>query len=270
MRNLHNAPGEEAWLNYQEIGRVLDQRYQLSTIKAIEHSGITMAFQRLGEALVRSHKLDPRTHVVSQKWILRIAPNDDQIPRLFTVAEMLNAKISEWEDEMPTQQAGHDSYVDGHEAGYRSQQSLQEALKIPFFTIKAIVNTSIEQALEMFSKIRDVVGVEIKRLQQKDPDSPKIKEISNAVQLLYKAVLYKYKSEVDGVRPLSKKEQDCVDSMDLYTFDTMLRAKIGKYSVRQALNLSSESPFSKIFSLQEALWGQTTALNNVERALMNK
>jgi hypothetical protein len=67
--------------------------------------------------------------------------------------------------------------------------------------------------------------------------------------------------------PLSISEQEYVKSSDLYSYNTLLDLKIRKWSLRQALNLSINNPLSWMLGLQEALWGEAKALENVKKRL---
>lgn len=256
--------GEQAWQMYKDIRRVVETRYQLPE-KRVENSSISMAIQRLGEAVIFCYKLDPKDHLVSKNW--RLILQHDPLLKLSSVKEMLTAHVIEWEPEIESLQAGHDVWTDGRTAAFRPQQSLQETLNEDYKKIKKIVDTTFEDVWGLLSRIEAVVQIELNRLDSDEESGEKITEIKIASKTLREAVAYKYKKRIQGVDTLSQRCQAFVDSTDLYSFNTLLDAKIKKWSLRQALNLSTHSLASKMFGLQEALWDKTTALENVETAL---
>lgn len=254
------STGEQAWTVYKDIQRVIQTRYPYP-------GDTTMALQRLGEAVLNRYQLSPHDHKITRRWNLTLQhPHPDTTP-LSTTKEMLHAKIIEWECAIESMQAGYDVWTEGRSAAYRPQQSLQETLKLDYSEIKVIVDTTPKKALGIFTRIKEVVQIELNRLEFKESSNEKMKEIANAVQCLAAAIAHKYKTPVENSASLSASEKVYVDSIDLYSFNTMFDAKIKKWSLRQALNLSSDSVLSRIFGLQEALWGKATSLGNVEKTL---
>lgn len=262
--------GEQAWSTYQDMGRVLEEYGKINSCP-YKYSSVSMAFQRLGETLTSQHNLDPQTHPVPRKWKLELQELNPETSALLTTKEMLHAKIFQKEEAIEREQAGWDTWTKGRTAGYRAQDSIQEALtkeiKRDYFQIKAIVDTTFEDANKLFNQINELVQTELARLRSKEHRSDeKIEVISTVLKYLQEAILFKYKASKE-ILDLSMEQMSYIDSINLYSLDTMLDAEITEWSLRQALNISGDSLLSLMFSPQEALWGKTTSLRNVEKAL---
>jgi hypothetical protein len=257
--------GEKAWDNYQEIGKVLESRYQLSK-KHIPLNPISLALQRLGEAILLHYKLDPKTHLMERIWTMSVSVNSDT--ELKTIEQMLKAKIVEWEDAIPFEKVGHDVWV-GRDAGWRAQSSLESLITENSLEIKMLVEATPEKMEDMLTRLETIVNVELGRLGDDNDSTEKVDEINNALTLLHQAVQYKYRIKSNKIT-LSERIKAKIDTMDIYSYTTMLDAEIKGRSLRQALNLSSKSWLRSLFGLHEALWGQTTALENVEKALFSQ
>lgn len=252
--------GERVWNEYKDIERVLGvrsaRRYDPSTSQAL---------QRLGESILHTYHLSAKEHPVKKPWILKL--NHENPLDLSTTTKMLDAKVVEWECAIESVQVGHDAYTEGRDEGFRPQKSLQETLDLPYLEIKLIVDMKPEKMTDMFRRLEGIVNRELNRLKSKNSSKEKVVEISEAIQRLAGAIAYKYHTKIQDSAVLSKEEMAYVDSIDLYSFNTMLDLKIRKWSLRQALNLSSDSLISQWFGLQEALWGKTTSLERVENTL---
>lgn len=257
------SSGDQAWIVYKDIERVIQTKYSCP----INASDTSMALQRLGEAVLSRYQLNPHNHQIAKRWNLTLKHPNPSSTLLSTTKEMLHAKIIEWECAIEPIQAGHDVWTEGRSAGYRLQQSLQETLELPYSEIKLIVDMTPEKMTEIFEQIGGIVAKEISRLSAKDSSQEKILEISKAMQRLAGAIAHKYNTLIPDSANLSPTEKAYVDSIDLYSYNTMLDLKIRKWSLRQALNLSSESLISRVFGLQEALWGKATSLESVEKRL---
>lgn len=263
-----SASGEQAWGEYSEIRRVLEERKERGPKRGFfSDSDTSQALQRLGAAVLKQHQLDARNHQISRKWNLTLQLPDPGSIELTTTKQMLNLKVVQWEDAIESVQVGHDVYTDGRRAGYRPQKSLQETLDRDFFEIKAIVDTTSEQAIGIYTRLKSVVQIELDRLERKGDSEEKISAIVRAVQGVAGAIEHKYGVVVERSSPLSLEEKQHVDAVDIYSFNTMLDVRVRRWSLRQALNLSTDSPLSKMFGLQEALWGKATSLSNVEKTL---
>lgn len=254
--------GEQAWNQYLDITRVVRTKYPHSHTD----THVSMALQRLGEAILSRYQLNPRKHVVERKWNLKLTFPPNTTP-LSTTRDMVNLKIVEWEEEIPIQQAGHDVWTDGRTAAWRPQKSLQETLSLPYRDLKAIADMTPETAVSIFTRIHTVVKKELDRLKADDPASAKASEISRAVNYLAASIIHKYGAELVSNVQLTQSQKLYVASIDLYSINSMLDAKVYKWSIRSALNISTDNLFSKIFWLQEAWWGQAKSLANVESAL---
>lgn len=233
-----------------------------------------MAVQRLGETILSQHNLDAQTHLVSRKWKLELQMPNSETSMLLTTEDMLRAKIFQKEEAIEREQVGWDTWTKGRTAGYRAQDSIQEALtkeiKRDYFQIKAIVDTTFEEANRLFEQINELVQRELSRLRSKENRSDeKIEVISTVLKCLQDAIKFKYKASEDFL-DLSMEQMDYINSINLYSLDTMLDAEITEWSLRQALNISGDSLLSVMFSPQEALWGKATSLENVENALYGK
>jgi hypothetical protein len=255
--------GDQAWVLYQDIVRVIETRYQRFYLP----TNTSMALQRLGEAVLNRYRLNPQDYQVTKRWNLTLRYPHPDTTRLSTTQEMIRARIIQWECAIESVQVGHDVWTEGRSAAFRPQKSLQETLTLDYFEIKVIVDTTSKTAWGIFLRIQEVVQIELNRLESKETAREKREEIGKAVQCLAAAVAYKYKTLEENPAFLSDEEKAYVDAIDLYSFNTMFDAKIKKWSLRQALNLSSDSLASKLFGLQEALWGKATALQNVEKTL---
>lgn len=293
--------GQQAWKTYQEIESVVAKRYRLSEPSGwIGHSDVSKALQRLGEAVLLRYNLKDK-ELIFKKWNIKLETGSIKKLPLSTIKEMVSAKISEWEDEIPSTpdyQIAHDSWADGYPgrtAAYRQQPSLQEVLDLNYSELEAIANTTPAQAWKIFEQIQIVAQAEIDRLAPSSItqglSKDKAIEIANAIERLRQAVLYKYNLKAsDNSSPTPQIEKKHVDLIDLYSFDTMLDAECKEWesnimpfeepkfcmgreegykprkSVRQALNLATGNLFS-VFGLLPPLWGKTTALQNVEEKL---
>lgn len=256
--------GEQAWKIYTEIDSVLEKRYNL-TKKHDEHSSVDMALQRLGEAIRSSYQLDPEKHRVRHHWCLQLEHRKSL--DLSSEEKMLDAHVIQWESAIGSVQVGHDVWTDERTEAFRPQKSLNEALKEDYATIKKILNTTLNDAQKLFAKIKSVVQIELDRLAKDIESDEKINEINDSLQILETAITYKFTGQVKDVNLLSKFQQTVVDSIDFYSFSSLLNARINGQSLKQALNLSTQSLTSKVFGLSRALWGKTTSLENVEIAL---
>lgn len=257
--------GEKAWIKFKEIERVLEERYQLSE-KRVELSDLSSALQRLGQAILLRYNLSSQEHPMEKKWTINVKVSSAL--DLQTTKQMLKANIIEWEDALPSEKVGPDVWS-GRSEGWRAQRSLESVLNEDYFEIKKIVGITSQQAEDMLMRIESVVKIELDRLVNEDDSEEKMNKINEACTLLRQAVYYKYKIKDKSIT-LSEKIKTKIDAMDIYSYTTMLDAEIKGRSLRQALNLSSKSWLRPLMGLQEALWGQTTALENVEKALFPK
>lgn len=249
------------WQNYQQITNTINERYKNSRRT---DSSVQEALCRLGIFIRDRYKLDKGKYPILFNRNIKLK-QDIEID-LSTIEKMLEARFEEWEEGIPSVKVGHDTWTDGLEAGYYQKKSLAETLDIPFYEIEYIKNLTPENILAIFERLRGFVRNEQLRLESKNSQE-KSAEITQAMHLLAGALAFKYNIDVAEAAILSREQQMIVLSAELYSYNTMLVLKIGKWSLHQALNLSTDSLLSKIFGLSEAMWGQTTALENVVKML---
>jgi hypothetical protein len=257
---------EQIWAAYQEIERVISQRYG-EELRSFENSTISKALQRLGESVLARYQLPPASHPIKKLWRLKL--QDQNEIDLSTTEKMIHARFIQWEDGIESVQVGHDTWTKGRRAGFKPKKSIQQALELPYSEVKLIVDMTPQKALEIFERIKGIIQKEQSRISRRDSNSSthKNEEIDKAINLLAGAVAHKYKLSIPESENLQEEQKAHVDSQDLYSYNTMLDLKIGKWSLRQALNLSTDSLLSRIFGLRQALWGKATSLANVEHAL---
>lgn len=259
--------GEQAWQMYKELARVIATRYQLPE-KTIEKATISMALQRIEDAIILKYNLNRKDLHIAKRWNFTLNQKES-LPNITSIQEMLSAHVTVWEGEIAPEKVGYDTWTNGRTAAFRPQKSLNEVPPEKYSKINMIVNTTFDDAKILFDKIQNAIQLELNRLEKDEGSKNKIIEIQKASTTLLKAIAYKYKKTINDLKPLNKRYHENVNSIDLHSVDTMLDAQIKGLSLKQALNLSTNSLVSKVFGLQEALWGQTTSLNNVEKALFD-
>lgn len=251
---------EGIWAIYQSIESVVNKKNH-SQIDIVQLGMITQAIQRLAESILIQQKLDPETHIIPKKWNLQI-----QIPNktLSTLEDMILANVDQWEPAIPSVQVGHDAYTEGRTAAYRPQLSVNEALiqvfKLSFYDIQAIVNTTPEEMNQKFNRLKAIVSTQVTRLEA-NSCKEKVKQIANSLNFLQAALSRKYGLQLESPDTIGLSINN-VDAIEIYSFDTMLDAKIGAWSLRQSLNLSTFWG-----STGEVIWGKADALTYVENEI---
>lgn len=263
--------GEQAWNTYLDIQTVVVKGYKLTdSLEVFRHSRVSQALQRLGQAVLLRHHLQDKRPIVT-RWTFTLEKAKIQQMPLSTTQEMISAKIPEWVEAwpgIPATMIGHDSWDDGvpaREAGYKEQPSLQEVLRCEYSELQVIVNTTPQQAWSLFERIQKVVSEELTQSLPKDKET----EIKKALARLGQAVKYKYNTPAEDDKTISRIDLEQVDSLDLYTPNTMLDAKCQEEcrSLREALNLPTDG-FSIFFGLGTSLFGKSVTLENVEKKLI--
>lgn len=255
-----SSQGPMAVFMFRNIERVLKKKYEKN---AIIKTAVFDALQRLGEAVINQYQLDAQQYCITKTYRLKM----DEYIDLSTQEKMLAARISECEEGRQPDCDPSESYYGFSHVKYVLKPSIQETIDMPFSEIKLIVDMDFDRASMFVLKIKEYVDQELSRLSLKGDSQEKILEINRAMEFLEAAVAHKYASTKKSPVTLTAEQKNHVESIDLYSFKTMLQAKIGKWSLSQALNLSTGGWMTKIFGQQEVLWGQANALKNLEAHL---
>lgn len=269
MKNVNL--GQQAWEKYKAIEQVLIRHYWPEDPNRTEQSQISMALQILGEAVIIQQELVGKE--LFSKWNFQLQQNKIQTLPLSNIFDMIHVRIPVWEEAVeaiPAYQVGHDSWVEGtrgRQAGYWEHASLCDLVGEKIFKRILIKDMTLDVARTLYERIQLAVNIETEKLLSTNDSvaSDKGKKITEAMSRLWNEIY----NRLNGI-----KSQNTVD---LYSIETMLDAQLGKeeseeciaatpLSVRQALNLSRNNPFS-LFGLQPPLWGKATSLINVEKQL---
>lgn len=250
------APNQ-AWDLYKRIETVVEKRCtQIRTKQGVEQMDIHYATQRLCMAVMSQYKL---TAVEHSEFYYNIQIDQRRLPDLSTTEAMLDAEIREWDGAIPASRAenflGQEdlSGDNGRPAGYYAKPSLRSVLKIDFFELEAMLNATPQQVKERYLAVAKAVG-EVYLNLVKNEEQAKAKQITDALSRLQSAVNHSL-----GLPARTNIDTKQVDSLDLYSYDSMLNTKFNEWqeAIPRFTNISSilgrDEGYYPQLSLAEAL-----------------
>lgn len=259
------TPPAEVWERFKEIESVVIARYgkpsdrpesELMEVRWNLPNTISKAMILLCSAII--FKFDLRVPGYSGRVFILDSGRVREMP-LSTIEEMVGARIP-----IRERKCSEIKVLEAHEAPdiLVLQNSLQSTLDRDYVIIKAIVNTTPTQALDLYSQVEKIARAEISRIQSTSfqwvfstNNQRRIQDIQNAVSRLHQAVLHKYQipkpADVEFEKTIDPSR---VQSIDLFSIESMLNAKLTEVEASRLLPSLREALDNSIYALVTGLW----------------
>jgi hypothetical protein len=259
------TPPAEVWERFKEIESVVIARYgkpsdrpesELMEVRWNLPNTISKAMTLLCSAII--FKFDLRVPGYSGGVFILDSGRVREMP-LSTIEEMVGARIP-----IRERKCSEIKLLEAHEAPdiLVLQTSLQSTLDRDYAILKAIVDTTPTQALDLYLQVEKIARAEISRIQSTSfqwvfstNNERRIQDIQNATSRLHQALLHKYSLPKPTDVEFEKKiDPTRVQSIDLFSVDSMLDAKLPEVEVPRLLPSLREVLDTSIYAYVTGLW----------------